>query len=220
MSTVVRWTPPPGQPARRLDVSALPAGATDHRAPIWWGNLLLMAIETTMFALLVAVYFYLRQNFHAWPPPRALRLPTTLHGYPSLPLPILNFLVIVGSAIPMYHADVAAKRMDRAGVIKWSGIAVLLGALAVALRFFEFQSLIFKWDENAYASTAWAILGVHLAHLCTVTVEGAVTWAWVWLKGLDSKHALDVRCSAVYWYWVSGIWVVLFAVVFLAPRIV
>ncbi len=220
MSNVVRWTPPPGLPPKRLDVSSLPSGATDHRAAVWWGNLLLLCIESTMFALLIAAYFYLRQNYHAFPPPRALRLPTSLHPDPYLPVPILNLLVIIGSAIPMYFADVAAKRMDRAGIIKWSGIAVLLGALAVVLRFAEFGSLIFKWDENAYASTAWTILGVHLAHLITVTIEGAVTWAWVWLKGLDPKHALDVRCSAVYWYWVSGMWVILFAVVFLAPRIV
>ncbi len=209
----------PAIPEHRLDVSSLPAGAVDHRAAVWWGNLLLMAIESMMFALLVASYFYLRQNFHSWPPPRALRNPTTLLPLPSLPVPILNLIVIIVSAIPMMHADRAAKVGNRDGVVRWSGIGVLLGVLAIVLRFVEFRSLIFKWDENAYASIVWAILGVHLSHLFVVTIEGAVTWAWVRLRGLDSKHALDVRCSAVYWYWVVLVWIVMFAVVYVSPRV-
>ena len=32
-----------------LDVRDLPAIGFDHRAPLWWGNTLLLFIETTMF---------------------------------------------------------------------------------------------------------------------------------------------------------------------------
>ena len=54
-----------------IDVSDLPPAVEDHRSPIWWGNLLLLCIETTMFGLLVATYFYLRMNFNQWPPVRS-----------------------------------------------------------------------------------------------------------------------------------------------------
>ena len=43
--------------------------------------------------------------------------------------------------------------------------------------------------------------------------------SWLLIKGLDDKHARDVRVTAVYWYWIAGTWVILYAVVYLAPRI-
>jgi len=45
-----------------LDVSGLPQSALDRRSLVWWGNTLLLVIETTMFALLVASYFYVIMN--------------------------------------------------------------------------------------------------------------------------------------------------------------
>ena len=55
-------------PARRIDVSGLPNFGWDERSPVWWGNALLMFIESTTVAILLATYFYLRQNVHEWPP--------------------------------------------------------------------------------------------------------------------------------------------------------
>jgi hypothetical protein len=48
-----------------LDVSSLPDSALDARSPVWWGNLLLICIETTTMVLLIACYFYIRRNFWA-----------------------------------------------------------------------------------------------------------------------------------------------------------
>src|SRR5438552_15403539 len=66
----------PGTPT--LDVSGLPSNAFGHRAPLWWGVLLLIAIESTAMGLLLVSYFYLRGNYDVWPPttmaPGALRL--------------------------------------------------------------------------------------------------------------------------------------------------
>ena len=45
-----------------IDVSNLPHHEFDTYDPVWWGNNFLLAIETSMFAILIATYFYLRQN--------------------------------------------------------------------------------------------------------------------------------------------------------------
>jgi heme/copper-type cytochrome/quinol oxidase subunit 3 len=73
-----------------LDVSALPESVVDHRSLVWWGNLLLMAIETTLFALLVAGYFYLRPNFSSWPPPHVNQAIANLDPVPRLGVPRLT----------------------------------------------------------------------------------------------------------------------------------
>ena len=37
----------------------------------------------------------------------------------------------------------------------------------VAIRFYEFTQLNVRWDQNAYGSITWIILGLHAAHLLT-----------------------------------------------------
>jgi heme/copper-type cytochrome/quinol oxidase subunit 3 len=32
------------------------------------------------------------------------------------------------------------------------------------------------------------------------------------------KHRLDITALGIYWYWVVGVWVVLYGVVYFTPR--
>jgi cytochrome c oxidase subunit 3 len=204
---------------KHLDVSALPAGSNDHHAPIWWGNLLLLVIETTMFALLIATYLYLRQNAQLWPPPRVQRFPVLLDASPSLLVPVISLIILVLSNIPMHLGDRAAYAMDKEGVVRWTLIAVGMSVAVLVLRVWEFKALHFRWDENAYAGIVWTLVGLHVIHVLIAAIEGAISAIWIAREGIDRKHALDVRCSAVYWYWVTGVWLVVFAVVYVSPHL-
>lgn len=201
-----------------LDVAPLPEGEVDHRSLIWWGNLLLLIIETTMFGLLVAGYFYLRQNFEQWPPPNPASHPPDFDPVPALEWPTVNLVVIVLSLAPMIWADRSALKRDRRNVDRGLIVAILMGLLAIVLRFQEFDALKMRWDANAYASTVWLILGMHLMHLIVAVAELLLMLSWVMSKGMDIQHARDIRVTAVYWYWVVGTWLVLYAIVFIGPR--
>ena len=196
-----------------IDVSKLPSTALDHRSPIWWGNFLLLVIETTMFALLVSMYLYARVvDFNMWPPPQVHAKPI-FHPTPDWFLPSINLLILLVSVIPMVWVDRACLKRN-AGAVKIGMVACVgLGLVVIGLRFLEFKSLHFQWNENAYASIVWTILGLHLTHLVIATSENLIMTVWVLVKGLDDKHARDVRVTASYWYWVAGIWVLLFLVV-------
>jgi cytochrome c oxidase subunit III len=203
---------------RALDISKLPPDTMDHRSPIWWGNALLVLIETVMFGILVAAYFYLKQNFTEWPPTQSNTVPADFDPNPGLTFSTINLGVILLSFVPMYVADRAAlhhkRRLVDVGLI---GVT-LLGVASIALRFREMFDLKFRWSENAYSSIVWLILGLHLMHLFIGTLENALMLAWISLKGLDQKHARDVRVTGVYWYWVVGTWLILYAIIFIGPR--
>src|SRR5437762_9706691 len=47
-------------PARTLDVSGLPPFEISSRSPLFWGQLLLCAIEGAVLLILIAMYFYYR----------------------------------------------------------------------------------------------------------------------------------------------------------------
>src|SRR3954465_8598662 len=84
-----------------IDVSKLQPHVLDHRSPIWWGNLLLLFIETTMFAILIAIYLYYRVvDFDQWPPPRVDEFPVLANPVPDLGIPTLNLIIILLSVVP------------------------------------------------------------------------------------------------------------------------
>jgi cytochrome c oxidase subunit 3 len=201
-----------------LDVSALPESVVDHRSLVWWGNLLLMAIETTLFALLVAGYFYLRPNFSSWPPPHVNQAIANLDPVPRLGVPTLNLALLVLTLGPMIWADRACLKHRRRDVEIALALFLVMGTGCVMARFYEFPALHFRWDDNAYASTVWTIVGLHLLHLIVGVLEMVMMFAWVRVKGLDDKHARDIRVTAAYWYWIVATWIVLYAIVFPGPR--
>lgn len=203
-----------------LDVSGLPKHGFDTEAQLWWGNLWLLCIETLMFGLMVASYFYFRQNFITWPPPHSDSPPYLLEPVPRLTVPTINLVVLVVSLLPMVWADVAARRLDRRATKMALLLVMLFGLATIVLRFYEFRSLVWSWDSNAYGSAAWAILGLHLLHLVVGTMEDVFLATWVWRRPLDENHALDITVTAVYWYWIVGVWVLLYAVVYVSPRVI
>jgi cytochrome c oxidase subunit 3 len=202
---------------RVINVSELPVSAMDHRSPMWIGNALLLAIETTMFAILVATYFYLRANFQNWPPPQINYLPPNFHPAPDLFWGTLNLIIILGAAFFMYLADRAALRYDKKALLIGTAATVTLALIAIAVRVREFHGTQFRWDDNAYASVVWGILFMHLLHLLVGLVEDGLMLAYIGKHGLDDKHARDVRVTAIYWYWIAGIWVPLYAIVYFGP---
>jgi cytochrome c oxidase subunit III len=206
--------------SKALDVSALPESALDHRSLVWWGNALLLVIETVMFALLVGSYFYIRINFREWPPPLVHETVTVLKPQPPLGSATLTLGILLVSLVPALIMDRAALAMKTSRIRAMLGITVALGALAVWLRFRELPSLQFSWDDNAYASVIWMMTCLHLLHIIVSTSENLAMLLWAVTHPIDLKHARDIRVSATYWYWVVGIWLPLYALIYFGPRIV
>jgi len=203
---------------KALDVSKLPSTLLDYNEPIWWGNLLLLFIETTMFVILVSVYFSVWMNLDPFPPPMVDRLPVIYNPVPDLTLPTINLILLLVSLVPAILLDLSARKKDEAKVKLYLILTIAFNIAAIVLRFYEFDALHFKWDDNAYGSITWTILGTHLLHLFVMAAEDSYMLAWTFTEGLDAKHSLDLTVMAVYWYWIVGIWVLLYSLVYLAPR--
>jgi cytochrome c oxidase subunit III len=128
--------------------------------------------------------------------------------------------LLVAATPFMVWADGAARKRRTIPVILGLTVATLAGIAALVLRYFEFPAVKFKWDENAYASIVWALLILHWSYLLLEVAEAGINILWVLLHGLDEKHAVDVSLSTAYWYWTAGIGVVVYVVVYWAPRLI
>jgi heme/copper-type cytochrome/quinol oxidase subunit 3 len=202
-----------------IDVSHLPEHGFDWSSPVWWGNLLLMVIETVTISLLLVSYFYVRRNYNVFPPPKVDVFPPIFKTEPNLFWGTLNLAVMVLACIPMWITDQFARKMQRPWVIGGLLVMIVIALLTCWIRWKEFHSVYFWWNDNAYASVVWMILGTHATYLLAASLEFIVMGAWIVTHDLDDAHALDVTLAGGYWYWLSGIFVIVYAVVYFGPRL-
>jgi cytochrome c oxidase subunit 3 len=192
-------------------VAELPTATFGHRSIMWWGTLGFMTIEGWTTALLVASYLYLRQNYDAWPP---LRTP-----YPSLLIPTINLALMLISYIPMRRAQDAATKLDEGRVKRWLVVSSMISLPILVLRWWELWALNVRWDTNAYGSAAWVIVGFHTSLLL---LDVADTWGltlFYFLRKMPLKAFSDTSDNSVYWYFTVGVWIPIYLIIYVGPRI-
>jgi cytochrome c oxidase subunit 3 len=193
-----------------MDVSALPDHAFGPRMSMWWGTLGFMTLEGTGFALAAGAYLYLAWLNPQWP--LADRPPGLLWG--SLVAAVLIF-----SAWPNQLARMAAKEEDLPRVRRYLVIMSLIGAVPLIFRAFEFSTLYVRWDQNAYGSIIWMLLGLHTAHILTDVVDTWVLTALMFTRHGHGKRFSDVEDNAFYWDFVWLSWLPIYGLIYWASRV-
>ena len=194
-----------------IDVSSLPETTFGHRAVTWWGTLGFMAAEGTTLVICAVAYLYLQRNFQTWPPAGT--------PLPSLTIPTVQVALMLLSIPVMMWTSRAARRLDLSRVRIGMVLATLFALVFCILRWFEFRALHTRWDTNAYGSSAWAIVFAHATLLVAQFAEGATVTALLCIGPVEPKHLADVDDSCLYWYFMTGAWVVLYLLVFVSPRL-
>jgi cytochrome c oxidase subunit III len=198
-------------PTRTLDVGALPPGAFGSRSLMWWGTMGMVLIESTVFALAIASYFFLRSRMAAWPP-GGIAPPDLLWG-------TANTAVLLASGVPNELAKRAGERIDLRGVRVWMVVCLLFGVAFNALRAYEFAHLNVTWDHDAYGSIVWMLLGLHTTHIVTDFLDTAVLTALMFVGPIEEKRFIDVEENSAYWYFVVLAWLPIYGVIYWAPRL-
>jgi len=126
---------------------------------------------------------------------------------------------MLASNAPNYLVQRAAHRLDLPALRRWMVVLTILGIVFVALRWQEFLALNVRWDANAYASVAWMTLGFHGTVLALQAIETAIFTIFLLGSGVNEKHFSDASDSALYWYFMTGSWIILYVVIFLGPRL-
>jgi heme/copper-type cytochrome/quinol oxidase subunit 3 len=171
----------------------------------------MLLMEGTMLVVLLGSYFFLRTGVPDWPPGRT--------PPPDLFWGTLNTVVILISAFPNHWAKRAAENLDLQRVKLWTIVTFVLALVFAIFRIFEFQHLNTHWMENAYGSIVWFSMGFHTTHVLTDMVDTIVLIALMYLGPIEGRRFVDFQENCIYWNFVVVIWVVTYAVIYIAPRV-
>lgn len=199
-------------PAAVLDVSRLPTLASGKRSPQWWGMFWLVIIESVVFALFIATYFYLRFLSEHWPPAG--------EKLPEIVLPTINTFILIGSSLAIAWGDSRlTKHGDQRGMIMGVTVSALLGTLFVILKVVEYHDTEYYWDSHAYGSIVWTIIFFHSSHVASVVMKASAVLA-LGLRGHFTKYRhIGLQINGLYWHFVVGIWIPLYFTIYITPRI-
>jgi heme/copper-type cytochrome/quinol oxidase subunit 3 len=202
-------------------MSAVDAGlaipSEERAAPrpnAWWGMLLLVVTEGTLFAVLLTSYFYLRaKTTGAWPPDGI--------DDPKLVEPVIMTLLLVASDIPMVIADRRIRRGDRTGLEIGSAITFAMGSGFLILQYLEYakDTKHFHPQTDAYGSLFYTINAIHALHVAV----GLLLIVWVFLRArerdITRRNSIAVQVTSLYWHFVHVAWLVIFLCLYLSPYI-
>ena len=193
-----------------LDVRDLPSVVYGSRVVTWWGTAGFMLAEAATLAACLTAYYYVRGSYSSWPP---LRTPP-----PDLFIPAISLIVLIASLVPCYLFAKAAEKLEHAKMQRWLWVAVVFMSAALVLRLREFSALNVRWDANAYASVAWAIVFAHFTLLLADTLETLVFAVMASRRGFPDRYYPGVSEDAFYSYFMVASWIPCWVTVYLVPR--
>lgn len=178
-------------------------GAVDSRV---LGMLIFVASEAMFFAGLISGFTIVRSGALVWPPP----------GQPRLPVEetAINTAALLASGVLLFLAR-RAFRSDRSRCAKWLAASIGLGAFFVAFQGVEWVRLIgfgLTLTSSTLGSFFYLIVGIHALHAVIalgllVRIRQRLRRGWV----EDGQFA----AVAVFWYFVVGLWPVIYLRVYL-----
>jgi heme/copper-type cytochrome/quinol oxidase subunit 3 len=171
------------------------------RPAAWWGMMIFVASEATLFGAFVGTYFYLRFKSPAWPPDG---IPE-----PRVVVPVILVACLVATSVPMHLASQAAQagRLVATRLLILAALVVQCGYLAYEVHDFRDQLHAFDITRDAYSSIYYTLLGADHAHVF-VGILFNFWLLWKLARGLTTYRVNAVQAVAWYWHAVNVITVV------------
>lgn len=195
---------------RRIRREEMPVILSGSRSPIWWGMVILVIIESTVFATLISSYFYIRVNSPAWPPGG---LPN-----PDLLLPIINTIVLFCSSMAVLWGMAGLKKNDLRRLKIGIGAGIALEIIFFIIKIMMGTGGPFDWSTNAYGSIFFTINWLHTGHVLVAILMASVAEMLAFRGYFDRERKLGVQVVNIYWQFVAVVWIPVFIVLFLTPR--
>ena len=181
------------------------------KSTAWWGVAVMIMTEATIFASLIASYFFLQAQAHEWP----------LGGIepPELEKVSVLSVILIGSSGPMFWAEHGIRKGQQWRLKLGVSLVILMGLTFFTYLLYEYQELTFGIRDNAYASIFYTTISLHGSHV----VVGLAMLGVVLIKALQGKFTAErhvtVQVVGMYWHFVDAVWIFVFSSLYLSAHL-
>ena len=172
------------------------------------GAVALIVAESMFFLGVLSAWYYLQATSLGNWPPANLRPQ-------QLTLPMINTFVILISAGAMAWGERGIAAGDKRRLTIGVAVAAGIGLLFMTLQTIEFAGLGFRAQGSSSGSMFFALLVFHLIRVFVGVGWMAVVLIRAAMGQFDQKRRTVVRACAMYWYFITVIWLVVFVVLYL-----
>jgi cytochrome c oxidase subunit III len=194
-----------------LEQQPLPTGSISSLANGYWGMIGLIVTEAALFVYLEFSYYYYAVQPHSgrWPP----------DGFPSMRLSLPNTILLLASSAAVWWGERGTKRGARAQQLSGLTLGLLMGVVFVAIQGVEWENKTFSLSSGPYGSLFFIITGFHMAHVVVGLLLLLAVIVWSFLDYFGPARSAPVSISAIYWHFVDAVWLTVFLMFYLTPRL-
>ncbi|MFQ6113136.1 MAG: heme-copper oxidase subunit III [bacterium] len=173
------------------------------------GILMFIGTEIMFFGGLISTFLILRAGAVTWPPPTQPRLPIEVTG--------INTVILLLSGYTMHRALQAIRQGHLRALTNWFAVTALFGGIFLAVQGSEWIRLVdfgLTFTSSIYGATFYTLIGCHGLHVLGALIFLLyVLIAAIGRRYSSTEHTSLTLCG-VYWYFVVGIWPVLYLLVY------
>jgi cytochrome c oxidase subunit III len=171
----------------------------------------LIAAELAIFTIFVVAYLFYIGKSLIGPMPKDV-----------LELPIFATICLLSSSITI-HVAVGALRNGMVNLFRmWWFVTMTLGLIFLGETGREWYHLIFQKgltiSTNLFGTTYYSLVGLHAFHVTVGLICIATAMILALLGKVKQEHSERAEVFSLYWHFVDGIWIVVFAVVYIIGR--
>jgi cytochrome c oxidase subunit III len=169
--------------------------------------IMFVGCEVMFFMALISAYLIVSRGQLNWPPLDQPRLPVEMTAINSI------FLMLSGYLMFISNRKFISKQKEKA--TSYLFYAVLCATFFVIVQGWEWMNLIFNgltMFSSTYGSFFYLVIGSHALHAFAAIIM--MIYIYIQMRaGKASSSAFNT--SQVFWYFVVGIWPVLYITVYL-----
>jgi len=168
--------------------------------------------ETGFFGVLILAYLF--YNARPQPGPGAQDLNLLKTGFFSLAL--------FASSFTIWRSEVNLQRGKQRAMTGWLAATILLGGIFIIGQSIEYHGLYksgVSVSSNLFATTFFTLTGFHGLHVCVGLILLLLLLGLAFAGDFKDGHSPALKAIGLYWHFVDVVWVFVFSVVYILPRI-
>jgi len=180
------------------------------------------AAETGMWIFVLADMCIFAMYFAVFAWDKFLHAEQFIHGQATLNIRLggANTIILLISSFFMAKAVLAARLADTKNYARYIRLTIVCGCAFLVIKAVEYSDKLnagFTVATNEFYRDYFAFTGLHMLHV--ITGLCLLIYALHFAKHGENinSHSRYIENSGVYWHMVDLLWVVLFALIYLAP---